>query len=237
VPKQRWRGKTTSAWEEPDEENDPAFDCIFQTRTGNSIRKSLPHAFPTPNPNFHCQYDATKDAKELLANLVLGQVKIPIRGYEMVIDTGNHKAIAVRNYGLHEIPIMQKTIDKLLEMMFIRRDMTSTWASQITLAPKPHQEAVMDINEYIWRFCINYIQVNIVTRPAEYPVPRCNDAVMYGFGEATFLSYLMPIQDIIKSNYLKHQRLNRHSFPPMEESIVGSLCLLVFPTALSYSLP
>jgi hypothetical protein len=184
VPNQRWRGKTTLAWEEPEEESDPAFDCIFQTRTGNSIRKSLPHAFPAPNPNFHCQYDATKNAKELLANLVLGPdlsqdtrnrvinfvqefwdvfreegVKLPIRGYKMVIDTGDHKPIAVQkpHYGLHEIPIMQKTINKLLEMIFIRRDVTSPWASRITLAPKPHQEAVMNINEYIWRFCINYI--------------------------------------------------------------------------------
>ncbi len=57
----------------------------------------------------------------------------------MVIGTGgNHKPIAVPNphYGLHKIPIMKKTIDKLLEMMFIRRDVTSPWASQITLAPK-----------------------------------------------------------------------------------------------------
>jgi hypothetical protein len=126
----------------------------------------------------------------------------------MVIDTGDHKPIAVRkpHYGLHEISIMQKTIDKLLEMMFIRRDVTSPWASRITLAPKPHQEAVMNINEYIWRFCINYIRVNIVMRPAEYPILPCDDAVMYGFGEAPFSSYLTPIQDIIKSNYLKHQR-------------------------------
>jgi hypothetical protein len=85
---------------------------------------------------------------------------------------------------------MQKTIDKLLEMMFIRQDVKSPWASRITLAPKPHQEAVMNINEYIWRFCINYIQVNIVTRPAEYRIPRCDGAVMYGFGEATFFILL-----------------------------------------------
>jgi hypothetical protein len=32
--------------------------------------------------------------------------------------------------------------------------------------------------------------VNIVTRPAEYPIPRCDGAVMYGFGEATFFILL-----------------------------------------------
>jgi hypothetical protein len=217
VPKQRRRDKTTSAWEEPEEENNPAFHCIFQTRTGNSIRKSLPHAFPAPNPNFHCQYGTAKDAKVLHTNLVLGPdlsqdignrvimfvqefwdvfreegVKMPIRGYEMVSNTGTHEPIAVQkpHCGLHEIPIMQKIIYKLLEMMFIRQDVTSPRASQITLAPKLHQEAVMDITGYIWRFCINYIRVNIVTRPAEYPIPRCGNAVVYGFGEATFFILL-----------------------------------------------
>jgi hypothetical protein len=39
-------------------------------------------------------------------------VKIPVRGYEMMIDTGNNKPIAVRKprYGLHEAPIMQKIL-------------------------------------------------------------------------------------------------------------------------------
>jgi hypothetical protein len=167
VPKQKRHGKTTSVWEEPEEEDDPALNCIFHTKTDNSIRKSAPHAFLAPNPNFHCQYNADKDAKELHANLVLGRdlsqdirnrvttfvqefrdvfrkegVKIPIRGYEMAINTGDHKPIAVckLRYGLLEIPIMQKKIDKLLEMMFIRQEVTSPWASQITLAPgtTPH---------------------------------------------------------------------------------------------------
>ena len=45
-------------------------------------------------------------------------VKIPIQGYEMVIDTGDHKPIAVKkpHYGLHESPIMQKTIDWLIDL-------------------------------------------------------------------------------------------------------------------------
>jgi hypothetical protein len=30
----------------------------------------------------------------------------------------------------------------------------------------------------------------MITRPAEYPIPRCDDAVMYGFGEATFFILL-----------------------------------------------
>jgi hypothetical protein len=110
----------------------------------------------------------------------------------MVIDTGDHQPIAVRkpHYGMHEAPIMQKTIDTLLQLRHIAKDRTSPWGFIITLAPKPHQENVTNINEYVWRFCISYILLNKITRPAEYSIPRCDDAVMFGFGEALFFILL-----------------------------------------------
>jgi hypothetical protein len=114
-------------------------------------------------------------------------VKIPIRGYERVIDTGDHQPIAVTklHYGMHEASIMQNTIEQLLDMGFIVKDSISPWGFRITLAPKPHQENVTEIENYVWRFCTNYIRLNMITRPAEYPIPRCDDAVMFGFGQAT----------------------------------------------------
>jgi hypothetical protein len=62
-----------------------------------------------------------------------------IKGYEMVIDTGNHRPICVPqpHYGLHESPIMQESIDLLLKQGFIKPDLTSPWGFRITLAPKP----------------------------------------------------------------------------------------------------
>jgi hypothetical protein len=188
------------------------FEYIFHDRSGHSLRKRSAHAFPEPNPDFACRFDEAKNSQELAANLVLDPslstdtrnriisfvkefwdvfneagVKIPIQGYEMITETGNHKPIAVRkpHYGMHEAPIMQKTINKLLDLGFIAKDSTSPWGFRITLAPKPHQEAVVDIDEYIWRFCTNYICLNMVTRPAEYPIPRCDDAYQFGFGKAT----------------------------------------------------
>jgi hypothetical protein len=105
----------------------------------------------------------------------------------MVIDTGNHQPVAVAKprYGMHETPIMQHTIDQLLDMGFIIKDTTSPWGFKITLAPKPHQENVTEIENFVWRFCTSYILLNMITRPAEYPIPRCDDAVMFGFGLAT----------------------------------------------------
>jgi hypothetical protein len=191
VPKQKWRPKTASIWEE-EENNDaahPGYDATFQRNNGNSLRKSKSAALALspPNPNFNYVYCPEKEVAQLDANLILDHdmspdmknqvksfvhefwdvfreegVKILIWGYEMVIDTGKHQPIACcqPHYGLHETPIMQKTIIKL---------------------PKPHQEKITEMENYISRFCINYIWLNTVTSPAEYPIPLCNDAVMYGF--------------------------------------------------------
>jgi hypothetical protein len=216
IPKAKWRPKTASIWEEEenDDAEHPDYDSTFQRQTGNSLRKSKSAALALipPNPAFNYTYSDANDKKELDTNLRLPThltqdiineitsfvkefwdvfrddgVKIPVRGYEMVIDTGKHKPVACRqpHYGLHETPIMQKTLIKLLLMGFIKPDKYSPWGARITLAPKPHQEGCTEMEKFVWRFCINYIHLNMITRPAEYPIPRCDDAVMYGFGAAT----------------------------------------------------
>ena len=106
----------------------------------------------------------------------------------MVIDTGDHQPICVGNsqYGVYEEELMQKHVDDLIKKELIRPDMTSPWGFHCTLAPKPHQEHITKIDDYIWRFCINYIKLNQITCPAEYPIPRCDDTVIYGFGDAEY---------------------------------------------------
>ena len=217
VPKPKWRAKTPSLWVENsiDEDNDH-YDFVFKEQLGKTLRKSKTLQIPQSLSTIR-RFSTKDDTLELNRNLVFDNltpaplkqritsfvkefwdvfckegVKSPIHGYELVIDTGDHPPIAVRkpHYGLHEIPIMEKTIDWLLELGHIQRDVLSPWGSRITLAPKPHQEHVEDIKDYIWRFCINYILLNKITRPAEYPIPRCDDAVMYGFGDATFFILL-----------------------------------------------
>jgi hypothetical protein len=148
------------------------------------------HTFPQPNPSFHYTFDEGENSVELSRNLVMEShlrqetqnqiiefvkefwdvfreegVKIPIQGYKMVIDTGNHQPVAVAkpHYGMHETPIMQHTIDQLLDMGFIVKDTTSPREFKITLAPKPHQENVTEIENYVWRFCTNYIRLNMIT--------------------------------------------------------------------------
>jgi hypothetical protein len=204
-------------WKENLKDDEATFEYLLQNRLSHTLRRKAASDFPPPNPKFAYTYDDTIDRAELERNIIFddhispalrhrtiefvkefwdvfreGGVSIPVQGYEMVIDTGDAKPIAVRqpHYGLHETPIMQKTIDNLLKLNHITKDTLSPWAFGITLAPKPHQEHVTDIDDYIWRFCVNYIRLNMITRPAEYPIPRCDDAVMYGFGAALYFILL-----------------------------------------------
>ena len=59
----------------------------------------------------------------------------------------------------------------------------SRWLSKATLVPKSHQEDVHDISKFKWRFCVIYVGLNRVTRVWAFPVPHCNDASMYEFGD------------------------------------------------------
>jgi hypothetical protein len=217
VPKPKWRAKTPSHWVEDstDKDND-AYTFVFKDQIGQALRKPKNLILP-PTPSNLRKFCRATDTAELERNLKFDPstsdrlklritefvqefwdvfhedgVKTPIHGYELMIDTGDHPPIAVKkpHYGLHEIPIMEKTIDWLLNLNHIQRDVLSPWGFRITLAPKPHQEHVKDIKDYVWRFCVNYILLNKITRTAEYPIPPCDDAVMYGFGAATFFILL-----------------------------------------------
>ena len=54
------------------------------------------------------------------------------------------------------------------------------------ITPKPHQETVCDIVGFKWRFCVNYIKLNQVTMVMILPIPRCDSASMYEFGDRRF---------------------------------------------------
>jgi hypothetical protein len=109
---------------------------------------------------------------------------VPVKNYECIIDTGTAAPIAVKkiNYGEHEIPIMRKCIAKLAEVGHIRQIHEGGWLFKALLAPKPHQEHIYNIDDFVWRFCVNYIPLNMVTRAIAYPIPRCDSAVHSEFG-------------------------------------------------------
>jgi hypothetical protein len=84
---------------------------------------------------------------------------VPICNYQCVIDTGNSTPIAVKkiNYGTRETPIMRKSIAALEKVGHIKQIHDSQWLFKATMAPKPHQEMVRNIKDFVWRFWVNYI--------------------------------------------------------------------------------
>jgi hypothetical protein len=110
----------------------------------------------------------------------------PICNYQCVIDTGNASPIAIKkiNYGTCETPIMHKSIAALKKVGHIKQIHDGQWLFKATLAPKPHQETVADIGDFVWCFCVNYIQLNQVTKLILYPIPRWDMAVEMAFGSS-----------------------------------------------------
>ncbi len=116
-------------------------------------------------------------------------VWVPVWNYECVIDTSDAHPIAVKKiqYGPKELPIMQKTIAALKKVGHIWQIHDGHWLFKAVLAPKPHKEHVHDISNFVWRFCVNYVPLNLVTRIIAYPIPRCDSAVFNEFGNGRWL--------------------------------------------------
>jgi hypothetical protein len=87
-------------------------------------------------------------------------------------------------YGERETVIMRHCIAALAKVGHIEQITDGQWLFKALLAPKPHQETVCNIEDFVWRFCVNYIPLNGVTRIIAYPIPRCDSVVYneYGIG-------------------------------------------------------
>jgi hypothetical protein len=180
---------------------------------GGTILRKRKHPAPpldAIDPHFHAVYDEKLDGKQLRKNInishldaylqskIYGLIKkycpvfsakgqfVPVKDYSCVIDTGMARPIAVKkiHYGPCEIPIMEKCIAALEKLGHIRQVHDGEWLFKALLAPKPHQEGVTNISDFVWRFCVNYIPLNQVTCVIPYPIPRCDSAVFLAFGMA-----------------------------------------------------
>ena len=91
--------------------------------------------------------------------------------------TGDAKPVCCKHhwYGPHESKVIDKLVDQLQENGLIEDD-DGPWGAIIVLTAKPHQEEV-PWHKYKWRLCVSYRQLNQVTHPFEFPIPRCDDAV------------------------------------------------------------
>ncbi len=111
-----------------------------------------------------------------------------VHGYQCVIDTGNAKLIAIKKimYDPKETVIMRKSIATLAKVGPIHQIHDGQWLFKALLAAKPHQKHILNIKDFVWRFCVNYIPLNQVTHQIAYPIPCCDYAVNVAFGIALF---------------------------------------------------
>ena len=116
-----------------------------------------------------------------------------IIGYEFSIDTGDHTPVCCRkpSYGFHESKIIMEQIKALLANKWIRK-CGGPWGSLIVLAAKPHQEHVIDIDDFVWRMCVSYRALNRITKPFQFPIPRCDDSI-YMLGNGSVLIFLITL--------------------------------------------
>ena len=119
----------------------------------------------------------------------------PIIGYKFAIDTRTHTLVCCRkpSYGFHEAKIIQNQIASLLGNKWIHK-CGVPWGSLIVLVAKPHQEYVIDINDFIWRMCVSYRALNRITKPFQLPIPRCDDYV-YMLGNGSVLIFIITLDD------------------------------------------
>lgn len=102
-----------------------------------------------------------------------------ILGCEFKIDTGSSKGVCYRSpsYGHYKGGIIMKHIKVLLNNGWITECKTGGYGAPNVLAPKPHQEKVDNIDDFVWRMCVSYRALNKITKPFKYPIGRCDDAV------------------------------------------------------------
>ena len=183
----------------PDVSDD--YDSLLHDIDGGPVLRKLkfpaPNLHGPPDPTFSFAYDEathgmrlrqqlnlshlSPDLRERIYALVIKYWSVfdergvftPVLNYECVIDTGSAAPIAVKNirYGPKEIPIMRKAIAGLAAVGQIRQIHDGRWLFKAVLAPKPHQEHVRHIKDFVWRFCVNYVPSNSVTRIIAYPIP------------------------------------------------------------------
>ena len=215
VPPKMWRPKQMNKYEPPEYATDISEGVFDFANYGNTVFRPSDKPWDKGIREDQIIFNDKEHRKELLLHIKIGNTvtthtantitdliikywdcfceegaRRTIFDYEFAIDTGNSKPVCCRKqpYGPHESQIIMKHIHALLANDWIEQ-CGGPWGSRIVLAAKPHQEHVDDIKEFVWRMCVSYRKLNSVTKPFEFPIPRCDDtiAVLEVGGSAVYI--------------------------------------------------
>jgi hypothetical protein len=155
------------------------FDVLLRTIDGGTIVQKRKHPAPPLDdidPCFFVAYDEAKHGATLQQLMDLSHLPprvqqqiyrllqkywsvfdnkgqfVPVKDYQCVIDTGSARPISVKkiHYGPRETPIMRRCIAALAKVGHIRQINDGEWLFKALLAPKPHQEHVSNIADFVW---------------------------------------------------------------------------------------
>jgi hypothetical protein len=122
-----------------------------------------------------------------------------VLGFEFAIDTGSSQPVCCRkpSYGPHKSKIILDQQKILLANGWIHK-CYGPWGSLVVLAPKPHQEDILNIADFIWCMFVLYCRLNSITLPFEYPILCCKDAID-DFGDSVGKLFFISLD--IRSGY------------------------------------
>ncbi len=94
-------------------------------------------------------------------------LKTPCTLGEHIIDTQNHKPIAIKPYrkSHYENQLIEEEVKSLLQANIIKPS-KSPWAAPVLLVPKPDNTK---------RMCVNFKKLNNITIKDAYPIPRIDE--------------------------------------------------------------
>jgi hypothetical protein len=76
---------------------------------------------------------------------------------------------------------MRKCIASLEKLGHICQIHSKEWLFKALLTPKPHQEHIRNIDNFVWQLCVSYIPLIEITWLIAYPIACCNPAVQLKF--------------------------------------------------------
>jgi hypothetical protein len=197
VEKRVWRPQVKSQYVEPETDIDPSESLDFLYKNaGKTVLKKRCELPPRDDiikfsPEKHKQQfddliqwrDCPLEHRPVIEAIIRNAWDVfdpegtlrPIRAFVFNIDTGAAKPVTCKppRYGPHESAVMLKLLVPL-EAKKVIEDDKGPWSAMIVLASKPNQEH-KHWEEYEFRLCVSYRQLNAITRPFQYPIPRCDD--------------------------------------------------------------